>query len=79
MVPSIRISSSTISEGGIVKLVCTPCILAGASLEEGVTSPTRRTPRACSWRLTVFTGGYAASNEEEIGRASCRERVFNWV
>ena len=66
MVPSVRISSSTLSEGGTVKLVCTPFILIGASLEEGVTSPTRRTTGACSWRLTIFARGYIASDEEGL-------------
>ena len=42
-----------------MRLVCTPCILVEARLEEGVTSPTTRTPRTCSWRLIIFTGGYA--------------------
>ena len=44
--------------------MCTPRILAGASLEAGVTSLIRRILEACSWRLTVFVCGYAASNEE---------------
>ena len=49
-----------------MRLVYTPRILAGASFEEGVTSPTRRIPEACSWRLTVFAEGYAASDEEGL-------------
>ena len=49
-----------------MRLVCTPHILVEASLEEGVTSPTTRTPGACSWRLIVFAGGYAASDEEGL-------------
>ena len=68
MVPNVRTSSSTLSEGGIAKLVCTPRILVGASLEAGVTSLTRRIPEACSWRLTVFVEGYAASDEEGLPR-----------
>ena len=63
MVPNIRISSLTLSRGGTVRLVCTPRILAGASLDEGVTSPTRRILEACSWRLIVFIEGYAVSDE----------------
>ena len=66
MVPNVRISSSTLSGGGTVRLVCTPRILARASLEEGVISPTRRTPGACSWRLIIFARGYAASDEEGL-------------
>ena len=49
-----------------MRLVCTPHILAGASLEVGVTSLMRRIPKTCSWRLTVFVGGYATSNEEGL-------------
>ena len=63
LVPNIRISSLTLSRGGTVRLVCTPRILAGASLDEGVTSPTRRILEACSWRLIVFIEGYAVSDE----------------
>ena len=49
-----------------MRLVCTPRILAGTSLEAGVTSLMRRIPEACSWRLTVFVEGYAASDEEGL-------------
>ena len=66
MVPKVRISSSTLSEGGTVRLVCTPHILAGIGLKGRVTSPTRRILGACSWRLIVFTGGYAVSDEEGL-------------
>ena len=66
MVPSVRISSSTLSRGRTASLVCTPRILARASLEKGVTSATRRTPGSCIWRLTVFAGSYAASDEEGL-------------
>ena len=51
-----------------MRLVCTPRILAGASLEAEVTSLTRRIPEACSWRLTVFVEGYAVSDEEGLPR-----------
>ena len=51
-----------------MRLVCTPHILVGANLKAGVTSLTRRIPKACSWRLTVFARGYIASNEEELTR-----------
>ena len=66
MVPNVRISSSTLGGGGTVRLVCTPRILARASLEVGVTYLTRRIPEACSWRLTAFIGGYAASDKEGL-------------
>ena len=66
MVPNVKISSSTLSEGGTTRLVCTPRILAGASLKAGVTSLMRRIPKACSWRLSVFAGGYAASDGEGL-------------
>ena len=64
--PNVRIDSSTLSRENTVRLVCTPRIPVGASLEGGVTSPMRRIPKACSWRLTVFAGGYAASDEEGL-------------
>ena len=49
-----------------MRVVCTPRILVGASLEAGVTSLMRRIPKACSWRLTVFVEGYVASNGEGL-------------
>ena len=66
MVPNVKISSSTLSEGGTARLVCTPRILVRASLEVGVTSLMKRILEACSWRLTVFAGGYAASDREGL-------------
>ena len=66
MVPNIMISSSTLNGGRAMRLMCTPRILAGANLERGVTSPTRRIPVACSWRLTIFAGGYVTSDEEGL-------------
>ena len=47
-------------------LMCTPRILAGASLEAGITSLMRKIPEACSWRLIVFIGNYAASRREGL-------------
>ena len=66
MVPKVKISSLTMSEGGTARLVCTPCILKGASLEARVTSLMRRILEACSWRLTVFVGDYAVSDGEGL-------------
>ena len=66
MVPNARTSFSTLSEGGTARLVCTPRILARASLEVGVTSPMRKIPETCNWRLTVFARGYAASDGEGL-------------
>ena len=66
MVPNVKISSSTLSEGGTVRLVCTPRILAGANLEAGVTSLMRKIPEACSWRLIAFARSYAASGREGL-------------
>ena len=66
MVPNARISSLTLSKGGTARLMCTPRILAGANLEAEVTSFMRKIPKACSWRLTVFAGGYATSNKEGL-------------
>ena len=51
-----------------MRLVCTPRILARASLEAGATSLTRRIPEACSWRLTTFIEGYTANDEEGLPR-----------
>ena len=64
--PNVRISSSTLNKWGIARLVCTPCILARASFEVGVTSLMRKIPEACNWRLTVFVGGYTTSDGEEL-------------
>ena len=68
IIPNAKISSSTLSGRGTVRLVCTPRILAGAILKAEVTSLTRRIPEACSWRLTVFAEGYTASDEEGLPR-----------
>ena len=65
MVPNVKTSSSTLSEGGTARLVCTLRILVGASLEAGVTSLMRKIPEACNWRLIVFTGGYAMSARKD--------------
>jgi len=66
LVPNVKINSLTLSEGGTARLVCTPRILAGANLEVGVTTLMRRIPEACSWSLTIFVGGYAASDGEGL-------------
>ena len=69
LILNARISSSTWSGEGTVRLACTPHILAGTNLEGGggggVISPTRRKPGAYNWRLIVFAKGYAGSDEEE--------------
>ena len=57
---------SILNEWGIARLVCTPRILVGVSLKAGVTSLRRRTLEALSWRLTVFAGGYVASDGEGL-------------
>ena len=66
MVFNVRTNFLILNEGGTVRLVCTPRILVGANLEVGVTSLMKRILEACSWRLTVFTGGYAASDGEGL-------------
>ena len=66
MVLNVRTNFLILNEGGTARLVCTPHILVGASLEAGVTSLTRRTLEALSWRLTVFARGYTASDEEGL-------------
>jgi len=66
LVPNVKINSLTLSEEGTARLVCTPRILVEASLEAGVTSLMKRIPEAYNWRLTFFTGGYAASNKEGL-------------
>ena len=62
MVPNVRISSSTLSEGGTARLVCTPRILVRASLEVEATSRMKRILGACNWRLIVYERGYVASD-----------------
>ena len=66
MVPNVRTNFLTLSEEGTAKLVCTPRILAGASLEAGVTSLMRKIPEVCSWRLIVFVGSYAVNGGEGL-------------
>ena len=64
--PNVRTSSSTLSEGGTVKLMCTPRILAEASLKAGVTALIRKIPEACSSRLINFVGSYTTSRGERL-------------
>ena len=47
-------------------LVCTLHILVGVSLEAGVISLMRRIPKACRWKLAIFTRGYTASDKEGL-------------
>ena len=54
------------SEEGTKRLVFIPHILIGANLEVGVMSLMKKTLGACYWRLTVYEGGYAASNVGEL-------------
>ena len=61
---NVRTNFSTLNEGGIARLVCIARILARASPKVGVTFLMRRILEACSWRLTTFAEGYAASDEE---------------
>ena len=66
MVLKVRTNFSILNEGGTARLVCTPRILVRASLKARVTSLMRRILEACSWRLTVFAGGYAANDGEGL-------------
>ena len=66
MVPNIKISSSTLSEGGTGRLVCIPHILVGVSLEVEVISLMKRILEACSCKLTTCGEGCAASNREGL-------------
>ena len=66
LVPSIKISFSTLSKGRIGRLVYIPRILIGASLEVGVTCLMERILGTCSWRLTIYEGSYAVGNEEGL-------------
>ena len=66
MVLNVKTNFSILNEGGTVRLVCTPHILVRASVKAGVTSLMRRIPKVCSWRLTVFIGGYAVSDREGL-------------
>ena len=49
--------------------MCIPNILVGANLEAGVISLMKRILEACSYRLTVYGGGYAASDRERLLQA----------
>ena len=69
LVPSTKIISLTLNVREIVKLVYILLKLVGASLEIGVTSLMKRILKACNWRLTVYRGGYAASDEERFIQA----------
>jgi len=62
LVPHVR----TLSKGGTARLVCTPRILAGASLKAGVISLMRKISEACNWRLIVFIGSYIANDGEGL-------------
>jgi len=66
LVPNVKISSSTLSEGGTGRLVCIPRIVVGVSLEVEVTSLMKRILEACSCKLTTCGEGYAASNREGL-------------
>ena len=66
MVLNIKANFSILNEGEIGRLVCIPHILVGANLKAGVTSLIRKIQEACSWRLIVYAGSYAMSNEEGL-------------
>ena len=62
MAPNVRISSSTLSEGGTERLACIPHTLEEVSLEVEVISLMKRILGVCNWRLTVYEEGYTVSN-----------------
>ena len=66
MVPNIKISSSTLSEGGTGRLVCIPHILVGVSLEVEVISLMKRILEICSWKLIACGESCAASDREGL-------------
>ena len=66
LVLNVKTNFSILNERGTARLVCTPFILVGASLEVGVTSLVWRILEACSWRLIIFVGGYNASDREGL-------------
>ena len=65
MVPNVRISSSTLSEGGTESLACIQRTLGEVSLEMEAISRMKRILGVCNWRLTIYEGGYAASNTKQ--------------
>ena len=65
MVPNVRISSSTLSEGGTESLACIQRTLGEVSLEMEATSRMKRILGVCNWRLTIYEGGYAASDTKQ--------------
>ena len=69
LVPNVKTNFSTLSGEGTERLVCIPHILVGANLEAGVISLMKRILEACSYRLTVCGGGYAASDGERLLQA----------
>ena len=66
MVPNVKINSSTLSEGGTGRLVCTPRILVGVNLKVEVTSLMKRILEACNWKLTACGEGCATSDGEGL-------------
>ena len=69
LVFNVRTNFLILNEEGTARLVCTPRILVGASLEVGVTSLMKRILEACSWRLAICGGGYATSDKERFLQA----------
>ena len=68
LVLNVKTNFSILNEGGIGRSVCIPRILVGANLKAGVTFLMRRILEACSWRLTVYTDGYAVNDGERPPR-----------
>ena len=68
LVLNVKTNFSILNEGGIGRSACIPPILVGVNLEAGVTFLKRRILEACSWRLTVYTDGYAVNDGERPPR-----------
>ena len=69
LVSNVKTSSLILSEEGIGRLVCIPCVLVGVNLEVGVNSFMKRILEACSWRLTTCGKGCTASGGERLLQA----------
>ena len=66
LVPNIRISSSTLSEGGTESLACIPRTLGEVSLKVEVTPLMKRILGACNWRLPIYERAYAAEQPLQV-------------
>ena len=65
MVTNVKTSFSISSGEGTKRLACIPRILEEVSLEVEVTCLMKRILGACNCRLTIYKGGYVASDVKQ--------------